>query len=549
MKFFVLNIFLSLGLTAMATQAAEDLVIEDFEKKHGDWTFEGSAFTGYGSGDYWHPGRFDRGILRTRGHRGYALLKSWGRDGRNVDGETGQATSPIFKVERNFIMFMISGGRNSGRTCINLIIDDKVVRSATGNNSNLLQKVAFGVTAFKGKEARIQVIDQETGPWGHICIDDLIQTDNSSGSPLTNDITIPKADTIWTQTGRQSGELHWKNAKLLLNRNPVDTDEIKSISRKTRAIKNDYPHAVHFRNGEIWQIEILTLTNDKLALRGDPFGERTVDLSSVVSLEFSSKPERLGTSRPGVLYRISGRPLPGKLTWIKKDDIAIDCALGIIPLPRTGLIEYRIPGSSIQRDQGPMDEIGLVDGSILRGKVGLEDEKIILEHPVLETVGIPWEKLRYLIRSDKRTRWLNDFQDRKVDTSGPLGKHPGVEHLDFRKADKPSLSAVRVFPQTVLRYKLPTKGQSDSRVLRTSLSPVPGSLGDATITLSLGNKEFYKKELSAEDETENISIPLPSGNDLVVSVDFGKRLSYPCGIDMHDAHLAWTSPQQEGGQP
>ena len=196
-----------------------------------------------------------------------------------------------------------------------------------------------------------------------------------------------------------------------------------------------------------------------------------------------------------------------------------------------------------------MDEIGLVDRSILRGKVGLDDEKIILEHPVLETVDIPWEKLRYLIRSDKRTRWLNDFQDRKVDTSGPLGKHPGVEHLDLRKADKPSLSAVRVFPQTVLRYKLPTKGQSDSRVLRTSLSPVPGSLGDATITLSLGNKEFYKKELSAESETENISIPLPAGNDLVVSVDFGKRLSYPCGIDMHDAHLAWTSPKQEGGQP
>ena len=549
MKFFGLNIFLSLGLTAMATQAAEDLVIEDFEKKHGDWTFEGSAFTGYGSGDYWHPGRFDRGILRTRGHRGYALLKSWGRDGRNVDGETGQATSPMFKVERNFIMFMISGGRNSGRTCVNLIVDDKVVRSATGNNSNLLQKVAFGVAAFKGKDARIQVIDQETGPWGHICIDDLIQTDDSSGSRLTNDVTIPKADTIWTPTGRKSGELQWKNAQLLLNRNPVNTDEIKSISRKTTATRNAYPHAVHFRNGEIWQVEILTLTNDKLALRGDPFGERTVDLSSVVSLEFSSRPERLGTFRTGVLYRISGRPLPGKLTWIKKDDIAIDCALGIIPLPRTGLIEYRIPGSSIQRDQGPMDEIGLVDGSILRGKVGLKDEKIILEHPVLETVGIPWEKLRYLIRSDKRTRWLNDFQDRKVDTSGPLGKHPGVEHLDFRKADKPSLSAVRVFPQTVLRYKLPTKGQNDSRIFRTSLSPIPGSLGDATITLSLGNKEFYKKELSAEDETENISIPLPSGNDLVVSVDFGKRLSYPCGIDMHDAHLAWTSPRQEGGQP
>jgi hypothetical protein len=549
MKFFVLNIFLSLGLAAMATHATEDLLIEDFEMKHGDWAFEGSAFTGYGAGDYWQPGRFDRGILRTRGHRGYALLKSWGRDGRNVDGETGEALSPLFKVERNFIMFMISGGRNSGRTCVNLLVDDKVVRSATGNNSNLLQKVAFEVSELKEKEARIQVLDRETGPWGHICIDDLIQTDDSSGSRLTNDKTIPKADTLWTQTGRQSGELHWKNGHLFLSGNPLRLEDIQSISRKTTALSAASPHAVHFRNGETWQVEILTLKNGKLAVKGDPFGERTIDLPSVRSLEFSPKTKLQGTSRPGVLYRTSGRPLPGKLTWIKKDDIAIDCALGIIPLPRTGLVEYIIPGSSIQTGSEPMDEIGLVDGSILRGKVGLDDEKIILEHPVLETVGIQWDKLRYLIRSGKQTQWLTDFQDRQVDTFGPLGKHRGVEHLDFRKADRTSLSAVRVIPQTMLRYKLPTKGQSSSRILRTSLCPVPGSLGDATISLSLGKKEFYKKEFLAEDETENISIPLPSGNDLVVRVEFGERLAYPCGVDMHDAHLVWTSLPQQGGQP
>jgi hypothetical protein len=74
-------------------------------------------------------------------------------------------------------------------------------------------------------------------------------------------------------------------------------------------------------------------------------------------------------------------------------------------------------------------------------------------------------------------------------------------------------------------------------------------LGDVTVTLSLGNIEFYKKELLAKDVTENISIPLPLGNDLVVRVEFGERLAYPCGIDMHDAHIAWISPAQEVGQP
>ncbi|MFP6899614.1 MAG: hypothetical protein VCA36_01645, partial [Opitutales bacterium] len=215
-----------MGLSAWSVHADDDLIIEDFEKKRGDWTFEGDAFAGYGGGNYWHPGRFDRGLLRTRGHRGYVLLKSWGHDGRDVDGRTGQALSRPFKVERNFIRFMISGGRAPGRTCVNLLIDNKVVRSATGNNSNLMQAVAFEVAQFRDKEAQIQVVDQETGPWGHVCIDDLIQSDNSSSARIANDVQIQKADTIWSRRGRQEGEVHWLNGKLHLNERPVQWDAI-----------------------------------------------------------------------------------------------------------------------------------------------------------------------------------------------------------------------------------------------------------------------------------------------------------------------------------
>ena len=545
------TIFLSLGLTSLSARAEEDLIIEDFEKKRGDWAFEGSAFTGYGSRDYWQPGRFDRGMLRTRGHRGYAFLKSWGQHGRNVDGETGRALSPAFKVERNFIRFMISGGRGPGRTCVNLLMDGKIVRSATGNNSNLLQPVAFEVTPFRDKEVQIEVVDRETGPWGHVCIDDLIQGNDSAGARITNDKTRARHDVIWSQTGRQEGELNWIEGKLHLSGKPIRATGIKSISRQTQVDQSSASQALRFHNGETWLLEILELNKGKLTVKGEIYGKRTVDLSSVVSLEFSPVADLAAISRPGILYRASGRPLPGKLAWINKDDVAIDCALGIVPLSRQGLVRYLVPGTIGQKNKAPspMDEIGLRDGSILRGKVRIEDEKVILEHPTLETLSIPWQNLRYLIHADRETQWLTDLDDQEVKSSSPLGPGTGAEYLDFRRTATSSLSVVRVIPKTVLRYKLkPTQSNRD-RVLRAKLAMIPGCLGDTILTLSVGGKECFKKALFAQDDFLDLNLKLPAGNDLVVQVDFGERFAYPCGVDLHDAHLVSSDPQQGGSQP
>ena len=540
--------FLFLGLSASFVFAAEDVIIEDFEKKRGDWTFEGSAFTGYGSGNYWHPGRFDRGMLRTRGHRGYALLKSWGRDGRNVDGETGRALSSAFKLERNFIRFMMSGGKAPGQTCVNLLMDGKVVRSATGNNSNQLEAVAFEVSQFKGKEVQIEVIDRSKGPWGHVCIDDLIQSDLSAGARITNDTAKTNSDVLWSQTGRQVGELQWIDGNLHLSGKPVQLEGITSISRQSEAGPTYSPHAVRFSNGETWRAEILTLTKNKLTLKGDVFGQRTVDFSTVSALEFKPVADLATISRPGILYRDPGRSIPCKLIWIKKDDVTVDCALGILPIPRTGLTRYVVPGTTEQENKNPQDEIGLGDGSILRGKVRLENEKVILEHPILETLSIPWENLRYLIRSSKETQWLTDMGNKTVESFGPLGSRTGVKHLDFRNAQKGSLSIVRVSPQTVLSYKLEALGKK-ARVFRATLLPMPGNRGDATITLSVEGKAFYKKALSNWTDPENLDLKLPAGNELAVTVEFGEQVTYPCGVDLHDAHLIDPSPQQTGGQP
>ena len=63
----------------------------------------------------------------------------------------GTLTSKPFVLERDFITFLIGGGNHPGKTCLNLLVDGKVVASATGRNDNRMRLECFDVTAFAGK--------------------------------------------------------------------------------------------------------------------------------------------------------------------------------------------------------------------------------------------------------------------------------------------------------------------------------------------------------------------------------------------------------------
>jgi sucrose-6-phosphate hydrolase SacC (GH32 family) len=107
------------------------------------------------------------------------------------DGGTGTLASPPFKIERKFIGFLIGGGKDSERTCMNLLVDGRIVRTATGPNdkpggSEALAPESWDVSEFAGKNAVIQIVDQATGGWGHINVDHIVQTDRQPAQLLTN---------------------------------------------------------------------------------------------------------------------------------------------------------------------------------------------------------------------------------------------------------------------------------------------------------------------------------------------------------------------------
>ena len=75
-------------------------------------------------------------------------------------------------------------------------MDGKVARTATGPNtrpggSEELKPAAWDVAEFVGRSASIVIVDQHEGGWGHINVDQIVQTDDRGSVPLAATVEPP----------------------------------------------------------------------------------------------------------------------------------------------------------------------------------------------------------------------------------------------------------------------------------------------------------------------------------------------------------------------
>ncbi|MEK0449321.1 MAG: hypothetical protein RL088_1589 [Verrucomicrobiota bacterium] len=151
---------------------ADEILIADFERDtYAPWTVTGEAF-GPGPSRGTMPGQ-----MHVDGFKGRGLVNSFFKG----DDSLGSLASPEFRIERKFIAFLIGGGK-SEKLALQLVVDGKVVRSATGPNdkhggSEALAQESWDVAEFAGKTATLRIVDDAKGSWGHINVDHIIQTD------------------------------------------------------------------------------------------------------------------------------------------------------------------------------------------------------------------------------------------------------------------------------------------------------------------------------------------------------------------------------------
>jgi uncharacterized protein (DUF608 family) len=166
------------------TERRPDILFDDFEKEtYEGWTVTGTAF-GAGPVEKSKIPQYQGDV----GGKGRRVVNSHasapGKDVGEKDSATGTLTSKTFTIDRHYITFLIGGGGHKGKTCINLLVDDKVVLSATGRNNNRMEPYSFDVRPWAGKTARLQIVDNESGPWGNIGIDDIVFSDEPRGPGL-----------------------------------------------------------------------------------------------------------------------------------------------------------------------------------------------------------------------------------------------------------------------------------------------------------------------------------------------------------------------------
>ena len=170
------------ALTNPRLRAADDIVVADFEgETYGLWKVTGEAF-GPGPARGTLPGQ-----MQVDGFKGKGLVNSFCKG----DDSTGSLTSPEFKIERPFIAFLIGGGKNEAKLRMDLLVDGKSVRTATGPNdkpggTEALAPESWEVKEFTGRTAVIQIIDDAKGGWGHFNVDHIVQTERKPAGLLTN---------------------------------------------------------------------------------------------------------------------------------------------------------------------------------------------------------------------------------------------------------------------------------------------------------------------------------------------------------------------------
>jgi cytochrome c553 len=158
---------------------SSDVVFEDFEKG----TYEGWTVTGAAFGDRPHTLETIapyQGKINVVGK--YFVNSHNARNGETVaagDAHKGTMTSRAFTLDHAFLTMLVGGGAHAGKTCVNLLIDGKVVLTATGRNNNQMFPVRWDLRPFKGKTSRIQIVDNESGPWGNISVDQIVLTDRT----------------------------------------------------------------------------------------------------------------------------------------------------------------------------------------------------------------------------------------------------------------------------------------------------------------------------------------------------------------------------------
>lgn len=235
------NLTASTAVTVTAEPAHGELVNHEFDDNLSGWTIlSGDAFTPQDvttANDWGWGGPFNQS--------GASHL--WGvKDG--ADNQTGSIRSQKFVLGGNGqIDFLIGGGNNYYDLYVSLVraSDGKELFKATGADQETYNRVYWDAADYIGTECYIKIIDNATGGWGHLNVDDV------------NVPVAPAASATIANPDFESGDL---TGWTIVSGNAFSAGDITSDSVSgtgTTFNKNGTYHLWGFKDGADGQVGVL----------------------------------------------------------------------------------------------------------------------------------------------------------------------------------------------------------------------------------------------------------------------------------------------------
>jgi len=349
-----------------------------------------------------------------------------------------------------------------------------------------------------------------------------------------------RAGTVETIRGKFEGEIAFQPDAVKVGDTQIAFEDILYLHADPSSDRPPCPNLVRLKNGEVWAGQIVSGSSKKIDVRCDWYGQKSFDLDSISALEFVPRRPAPAGTKLRTLYREQHQPLPGDLMWIDEDSLGVDSPLGSVTIKREGLVRYLLADRPLFSPVGDSDEVGLIDGNVFRGRLRTKAGQLGLEHEIGGRATFPADTVCYVVRHNPTMIELSSLASKVMKTGeGTLdkGKQAAVSHpLIAAASGTRFIRAWRVEPKINIRYALPKR--DGRRVFcRATFEPIRGARGDTRIKLLVGRQTVLDRTLSATDRPQPIDVRIPEGDELIIDVDFGALLRFPCGLLMQDAHL------------
>uniref|UniRef100_A0A7S4JS32 Calx-beta domain-containing protein n=1 Tax=Odontella aurita TaxID=265563 RepID=A0A7S4JS32_9STRA len=156
----------------------------DYQPTFGDNSRQRGVYDGFGGARSETSGQPQSSNMEGRYYVGTFELRPGNKDKYQTandkpigsfqgDEPMGTLTSDPFIVLGDEVTFLIGGGCNHLTVYSELIVDGFVVTRATGKCTERMNRVKWDVSNYVGRAAQFRVVDQDSGQWGHISVDEI----------------------------------------------------------------------------------------------------------------------------------------------------------------------------------------------------------------------------------------------------------------------------------------------------------------------------------------------------------------------------------------